>query len=171
MDQKLRILKIIPNTVVDGPGLRTSVYFAGCKHQCPGCHNPESWNMNGGMEMNVNEVYSEILKNAVNDTAPKVTLTGGDPFYQREGLKSLLYGFSVDNTLLWDVWLYTGFTFEELTEQFSDIIELPVLTGIVCDPFILEKRDTENYIYRGSSNQRIFRKDKTSNYKWILWEN
>lgn len=171
MDQKLRILKIVPSTVVDGPGVRTSVYFAGCKHHCKGCHNPESWDMLGGQEKSINEVYSEVLQSVTSKFNPKVTLTGGDPLYQKEGLESLLFRFGVDSFCRWDIWLYTGFTFEEMQEQFSDILDSPTLTGVVCDPFILEKRDIDNYRFRGSSNQRVFVKNPDTKWKWTLWEN
>ena len=73
----LRVLKIFGGTCVDGPGLRTSIYFAGCKHACKGCHNPESWDFNGGVSMTVSEILKEIKYYNFN-----VTLSGGDPLYQ-----------------------------------------------------------------------------------------
>ena len=56
----LRVLDIIPGTSVDGPGLRTSIYFAGCAHRCPGCHNPQSWDFTAGNEMSINEIVEEV---------------------------------------------------------------------------------------------------------------
>ena len=78
---RLRVIKIMPGTIVDGPGIRTSIYFAGCKHFCQGCHNPGSWNMNGGKEMSVQEILQIICENNFN-----ITLTGGDPFYSSKEL-------------------------------------------------------------------------------------
>ncbi len=73
----LRILDIVPGTSVDGPGLRTSIYFAGCSHCCAGCHNPQSWDMNGGEEMAIDEIIAIVEENGFN-----VTFSGGDPIYQ-----------------------------------------------------------------------------------------
>ena len=55
-----KVLDIRRGTTVDGPGFRTSIYFAGCNHACPGCHNPESWNFNGGVEMSADEILKVI---------------------------------------------------------------------------------------------------------------
>ena len=74
----MRILKIVPDTVVDGPGLRTSIYFAGCKVHCTGCHNPESWDLNGGDEY----FPSEIIEKIEEYGNKRVTLTGGNPLDQ-----------------------------------------------------------------------------------------
>lgn len=165
-----RILKVVPNTVVDGPGVRTSVYFAGCGHHCEGCHNPESWDMLGGSEYTLDQLFSEIRKVTINPLDAKVTLTGGDPLFQSGFVNSFLTYCDFSSSERWNVWLYTGFTFEELQSLFSDILDHISLTGIVCDPFVLKLRDTENYLYRGSSNQRIFVKDPNTDRKWHLWE-
>ncbi len=71
---KVRVLDIIKGTTVDGPGFRTSIYLAGCRHCCPGCHNPQSWDFEGGMEMEIDDLM-EIVKEEDFD----VTLSGGDP--------------------------------------------------------------------------------------------
>lgn len=73
---RIRVLDIVEGTSVDGPGLRTSIYLAGCHHRCPGCHNPESWAMDGGREATVDELLDTIRYNDFN-----VTLSGGDPLY------------------------------------------------------------------------------------------
>ena len=74
----LRILHIVEGTSVDGPGLRTSIYLAGCNHRCPGCHNPASWDFKGGEERTLDELMQVIAYNE----AP-VTLSGGDPLQQQ----------------------------------------------------------------------------------------
>ncbi len=73
----MRILDIIEATTVDGPGFRVAVYFAGCGHNCPGCHNPQSHDFSGGYEINVAPLASRLLDSGMN-----VTLSGGDPVYQ-----------------------------------------------------------------------------------------
>ncbi len=61
---KIRVLDIAYETMADGPGLRTSIYCAGCSHHCPGCHNPQSWDFNGGQEMSVRELL-DIVKDVL----------------------------------------------------------------------------------------------------------
>ncbi len=75
----MRILDIVRGTTVDGPGFRTSIYFAGCGHHCPGCHNPQSWDFAGGSEMSLGQLTDIITEEDFD-----VTLTGGDPLYQHE---------------------------------------------------------------------------------------
>ena len=84
MSNTLHIMDIIDGTVVDGPGFRLSIYCAGCQHRCPGCHNPQSWEMSNGKEMSLNE-----LMEVISDSPWNVTFSGGDPFYQAEGFAKL----------------------------------------------------------------------------------
>ena len=81
----IRVLDIIEDTTVDGPGFRTSIYCAGCSHECKGCHNPQSWDFNGGREMTTDE----IMKIIEADPYADVTFSGGDPMYQAEGFIEL----------------------------------------------------------------------------------
>ncbi|MGQ0418497.1 4Fe-4S cluster-binding domain-containing protein, partial [Bacillus sp. HC-Mk] len=74
----MKVMNIIHDSVVDGEGLRTVVFFAGCPHRCVGCHNPKSWNICNGTEMTVEEIVKEIASNPLTD----VTFSGGDPFFQ-----------------------------------------------------------------------------------------
>lgn len=143
----MRILDIIEGTIVDGPGLRTSIYFAGCSHRCAGCHNPHSWDFEGGQEMSVEEILAIIEKNGFN-----VTFSGGDPLYQIDmGLIDLAERIKA---LGLDIWCYTGYTLEEIkaSEGLSKIID--VVDVIVDGPYIESLRDI-TLRFRGSSNQRI----------------
>ena len=81
----IRVLDIAYETMADGPGLRTSIYCAGCAHHCPGCHNPQSWDFHGGKEMTVQELL-DIVKS---DEFANVTFSGGDPLYQVEAFTEL----------------------------------------------------------------------------------
>ena len=72
---EIRVLRVVEETTVDGPGFRNSVYCAGCLHACPGCHNPQSWPMNGGEPRSVDELAEQLLADPFAD----VTFTGGDP--------------------------------------------------------------------------------------------
>lgn len=154
----LRVLDILHGTVVDGPGLRSSIYFAGCKHHCPGCHNPESWDFSGGVEKTVDEIFYEIKENGFN-----VTLSGGDPLFQDvDELTSLVKKIK---SLGLNIWLYTGYTIEKVLDLNIYNELLKYIDVVVEGPFVMEKRDTSLF-YRGSSNQRIVKimwnKDKIS---------
>lgn len=145
----MRVLDILHGTIVDGPGLRTSIYFAGCKHHCPGCHNPESWDFAGGVEKSVDDIFSEIEKNGFN-----VTLSGGDPLYQDIDELTALAKKIKDAGL--DLWVYTGFTIEEVFELKIYDKFLQYVDVVVDGPFEIKNRDT-SLMFRGSSNQRILK--------------
>ena len=151
----MRVLDILHGTIVDGPGLRSSIYFAGCEHHCKGCHNPQSWNMNGGKEMTVKNIITEISDNMFN-----VTLTGGDPLYQN--LTDLQTLVEQIHNLGLNVWLYTGFTIEEL-QQNQQYKKLLFNIDILVDgPFEINKKN-DDIQFRGSSNQRILKIYSTDN--------
>ena len=134
--------------MADGPGLRTSIYCAGCAHMCPGCHNPQSWDFDGGGEMTVQELLDIIM----DDEFAHVTFSGGDPLYQVEAFTELARRIKEETGK--NIWCYTGFTYEEILadKRLSQI--LPYLDTLVDGPFMEELRDPELH-FRGSSNQRI----------------
>ena len=133
---------------MDGPGLRTSIYCAGCAHHCPGCHNPQSWDFAGGREVTIDELL-EVIKA---DEFANVTFSGGDPLYQVEAFTELARRIKdeTDKT----IWCYTGFTYEEVLADPRMSQILPYLDVLVDGPFVEALRDT-NLPFRGSSNQRI----------------
>lgn len=147
----MRVMNIIHDSVVDGEGLRTVVFFAGCPHRCFGCHNPQSWNICNGTEMTKEEIINEIENNPLTD----VTFSGGDPFFQATEIKELAKNVK---DLQKNLWIYTGYTFEEIqNSQNNDMIELLHYADVLVDGrFELEKRDL-TLPFRGSSNQRIIR--------------
>ncbi len=146
----LRVLDILEDTTVDGPGFRTSIYLAGCRHHCPGCHNPESWNEGGGEEVSVDELMRVI----VNDPFAHVTLSGGDPLLQAEGCAELARRVKQETDKT--IWCYTGYTWETLLAKNDPAVMslLENLDVLVDGPFIQSLRDT-SLIFRGSSNQRL----------------
>ena len=147
----MRVLKIISGTIVDGEGLRTSIYFAGCKHHCKGCHNPESWDFNGGKDMTIDEIFKIIEKNKFN-----VSYSGGDPLFQN--LDDLVILSKKIHNIGLNIWLYTGFTIEDLKKDSKYDEILDNIDVIVDGPFIEEKKDL-TLKFRGSSNQRIIKKE------------
>ena len=146
---KLSILDIIDGTVVDGPGFRLSIYCAGCSHRCNGCHNPQSWEIGNGREMDVEE-----LLQVVKDSPWNVTFSGGDPFFQAEGFALLARSIKAETSKT--IWCYTGYTLEALVQE-NDPWKMELLRNIdvlVDGPFVQDLRD-EQLRFRGSSNQRI----------------
>ncbi len=143
----IRVLSIVEDTMVDGPGFRTSIYCAGCQHACPGCHNPQSWDMNQGHEMTTEEIMSVIEA----DPYANVTFSGGDPMYQPEGFAELAR--AIHRRTNKDIWCYTGFTYETLiNRQQRELLE--EIDVLVDGPFVKRLRD-DDLIFRGSSNQRL----------------
>lgn len=145
----MKVMHIIHDSVVDGEGLRTVIFFAGCPHFCVGCHNPASWNIRNGTEMSVEEVVQEVASNPLTD----VTLSGGEPFFQAKEVAAVA-------RLLKDlgkhIWAYSGYTLEQLVNA-EDVHQRELLSYcdvLVDGPFILAKKDL-TLSFRGSSNQRI----------------
>lgn len=144
----ISVLSIIEDTMVDGPGFRTSIYCAGCRHACLGCHNPQSWDFSGGRAMTT----EEIMRVIVADPYANVTFTGGDPMYQPEGFTELAR--AIHERTQKDIWCYTGFTFEQLLGNPRQRALLEQIDVLVDGPFVKALRNDE-LIFRGSSNQRI----------------
>ena len=148
MDQSpiLRVIDIVDGTSVDGPGLRTSIYFAGCDHRCPGCHNPSTWDFRAGYEMTVDQLMRRIIDNDFN-----VTFSGGDPLYQLQPLTALARAVKTAGKT---IWCYTGFIYEDLLadKKYSELLSL--IDVLVDGPFIMSLRDPD-LPFRGSSNQRL----------------
>lgn len=153
----LRVLDILFETMMDGPGLRTSIYFAGCKHHCKGCHNPQSWDMNGGYSMPINHILTLIKE----DEFANVTFSGGDPFYQVDAVTELAKRIKAETNKT--IWCYTGFTIEEIRENPNLNKLLPYIDVLVDGPYVEALRNTD-LPFRGSENQRIiYINDEKSN--------
>lgn len=149
----MQVLDIIIGTIVDGDGLRTSIYFAGCKHYCKGCHNPESWDFNAGKTMSVDDIISIIKENKFN-----VTFTGGDPLYQN--IDELIELSKKIHSLGLNIWLYTGFTLDQIENDntYKDILNN--IDVLVDGPFIESEKNLK-ITFRGSKNQRILKNTQT----------
>lgn len=144
----MRVLDVIRGTTVDGPGFRTSIYLAGCRHRCPGCHNPQSWDFNAGMETDI-DTLMEIIEEEDFD----VTLSGGDPLYHPEDVAEIARRV---RELGHTVWVYTGFTWEEIQRDPAMLAALRDVEAIVDGPYVESLRDPD-LPFRGSSNQRIIK--------------
>lgn len=144
----LSILDIVHDTMVDGPGFRTTIYCAGCPNHCEGCHNPQSWDIANGHPMTTDEIMQEI----VSDPFADVTFSGGDPMFQPEGFAELAEAIRRDTRK--SIWCYTGFRYEQLMDNPRQRRLLSLVDVLVDSPFVLALRD-EDLVFRGSSNQRI----------------
>lgn len=153
--KKLRILGTYKETVVDGEGLRYSIYFAGCTHACKGCHNKESWCPDNGTlitEEYLDKIINEINSNPLLDG---ITLSGGDPLYNPEEMLEVVK-YLKEKTKI-NIWLYTGYTIEELRKDNKRMAVLEYIDTLVDGKFVQELYDPL-LKFRGSSNQRIIRK-------------
>lgn len=140
-------MNIIHDSIVDGEGFRSVVFFAGCPHHCTGCHNPQSWKMENGTDMTKEEIFSEIIQNELT----QVTLSGGEPFLQSDEVAPLAATLKHEGK---NIWCYTGYRFETLLTDPSHLKLLTQVDVLVDGQFELAKRDL-GLLYKGSSNQRI----------------
>jgi anaerobic ribonucleoside-triphosphate reductase activating protein len=147
----MRLSGITPESLVDGPGLRYVIFTQGCLHCCPHCHNPESWDINGGKEYSVKQVIRMIKQQKKKKRG--LTFSGGEPFLQAAELAEVAVAAHQKG---WDVVTYTGFTYEELIEGGDDRAKaLLAASDILIDgKYIHELRSTDLQ-FRGSENQRI----------------
>ena len=144
----MNIASILDESVVDGQGIRVVVFFQGCRHMCVGCHNPALLPFAGGDAYTVGEIGEKIL-GYLTKLHRGVTFSGGDPVFQAEELEQLINYLRARQPEL-NIWLYTGFTYEEIKEA-SFLQGVDVL---VDGRFEVAKKDL-TLKFRGSSNQRI----------------
>ncbi len=149
---KLRVAGIIPESVVDGPGFRYTAFTQGCRHNCKGCHNPQTHDFSGGYDVDTDDLLAEMLEDPL---IRGMTFSGGDPFEQPAPLADLARKAHEAGK---DVMVYTGYTYEQLLARAQEDPATDALlrqTDILIDgPFILERRNVE-LRFRGSDNQRV----------------
>lgn len=164
----LRLAGIVRESIVDGPGIRFTVFCQGCPHGCEGCHNPETHDFNGGSDCSIDRLLEEIDKNPL---LAGVTFSGGEPFCQAESFANL--GRQVKARGL-NITAFSGYTLEKLTEMAANDVavrELLEITDILIDgPFMKELRDL-TLQFRGSSNQRVIDMNETRKAgEIVLWQ-
>jgi anaerobic ribonucleoside-triphosphate reductase activating protein len=142
---------LISDSIVDGTGLRTTIFVQGCERKCPGCHNPQSWSMTGGMVVDTEEIKEQI---AATKMQAGITLSGGEPFLQAEPLAEIAkYAHKLGLT----VWAFSGFLLEELQQGTPAQRELLRHIDVLVDgPFVLAQRSVDLY-FKGSRNQRTWK--------------
>ncbi|MBS4030037.1 MAG: radical SAM protein [Clostridiales bacterium] len=156
---KVKLAGIEKNSVVDGPGLRSVVFAQGCPHHCPGCHNPQTLDPEGGTWYNLDELAAELC---ADNSVRGITFSGGEPFRQA-GAFAALAAYLRERKL--EILIYSGYTYEGLLAKATgdpDIEKLLAAGDILIDgPFIVEERDP-SLAYRGSRNQRVIDLKQTS---------
>lgn len=154
----IRIAGIVRESIVDGPGIRFTVFCQGCPHACKGCHNPETHDFAGGKDVSIDRLIEEIEKDKL---LAGVTFSGGEPFCQPGAFAEL--GKRVKELGL-NITVFSGYTLEQLNDmsvQNADVRELLELTDILIDgPFVNDLRDL-TLQFRGSSNQRVIDMNET----------
>ncbi len=152
MGTKLNLSGVVSESIVDGPGIRMTIFTQGCPHHCKGCHNPETWAFEPRHSGDVDKILAIALKNPI---LQGLTFSGGEPFCQAEALAELALK-ARQNGL--NVMSYSGYTFEELLAGSDEKPEwrrlLENLDFLVDGPFILEQRSLM-LLFRGSKNQRF----------------
>lgn len=146
----LKVAGCVADSIVDGPGLRFTVFFQGCPHHCPGCHNPETWAFEGGQECTPEELVALAKRSPL---CKGITLSGGEPFAQAGD--EMLEFVRLCRAAGFEVAAYTGYTFEQLLTGTAEQRELLEAIDILIDGlFLLEQKSLE-VPFRGSKNQRI----------------
>lgn len=152
VSSELKISGIEPESIVDGPGFRYVIFTQGCPHRCPGCHNPQTHDFDGGEAADIPAILAEI---AADPLLQGVTFSGGEPFCQPKPLCSIAQAVKGMGK---DVVAYSGYTLEELLELGKTdpaVTRLLELCDILIDgPYIDEQRDL-TLRFRGSANQRV----------------
>ena len=153
---EIRIFGLADDSIVDGPGVRYTVFVQGCPHHCPGCHNPASHDFSGGTLLDTDGIIRKISENPLLDG---VTLSGGEPMCQPEACRIIADAAHARHM---NVWCYTGYTLENLLKE-NDPARMALLHSIdvlVDGRFVLEKKSLA-LLYCGSSNQRLIDVPKT----------
>lgn len=138
------------DNIVNGDGLRAVIWTQGCPNHCPGCQNPETWDYQAGVLIKIDEIKDELKKLKGQDG---LTFCGGEPFVQAKACREIAE--FARKELGWNVWSFTGFTYEIIKEYGGEPWELlKSLDAVIDGPFILKQRDL-GLRYRGSKNQRL----------------
>ena len=168
MTDTIRLYGLVTDSIVDGPGFRTSIFTQGCPHHCPGCHNPGSHDFDAGTVYSLSDVEAKFSKNPLLDG---VTLTGGEPFCQAAACAELARRAHARGL---NVWTYTGYTYEKLLDMAAsdpDVAALLDATDVLVDGPFVQAQHSYQLPWRGSRNQRLIDVPATrARGRIVLWE-
>ena len=156
----LHIAGIDYESIADAEGVRCTIFFSGCKHHCPGCHSPDTWDFDYGKPVD-DLLIAEINRQI--DRRPflsGIVLSGGDPMYSAKEIREFLSKIHIPNN---NIWCFSGFTIEEITQDNEKKKLLDMCDTLIDGMFDIDKRDV-TLRFRGSSNQRMFHQ---INGQWI----
>lgn len=166
-EKAIRIAGVVPESIVDGPGMRYVIFTQGCPHKCKGCHNPDTHDFDKGTDVLPSKLLKNILDNPI---IAGVTFSGGEPFAQADRLTPLAEELKSNKK---NLMVYTGYTFEELLKNGTDdMLSLLWLTDILVDGRFEEDKKSLELRFRGSSNQRIIDVPKSLKKMkpvWVDW--
>lgn len=140
----MRIAGIVRDSIVDGPGIRDVIFFQGCGKRCKGCHNPDTWDYNGGCHRFIGDVVLEL-----EDSSNNITISGGEPMDQHNDLLELCSQLSKQGK---SIWVYTGCVVDPTKSIYQ---RLARYVDVIVDGRFMEDQKNCNLQFRGSSNQRI----------------
>ena len=150
----MNYIKIVPETITDGEGLRSAIYVAGCENYCKGCFNPESWDYKAGKPLTDAVINAVIKSYKENPLLEGISVLGGDPFAPKNRDDFLVFLKKVRSGGINNIWAWTGYTLETLKEDKTARECLKFIDTLVDGPFIEALRSAD-LAFRGSSNQRI----------------
>lgn len=150
---KINLSGFVDSSIVDGPGVRFAIYTQGCKHHCEGCHNPKTWSTEPNIIYDIDELVTFVEEESL---SKNVTLTGGDPLLQIDSTLELAQKLKAKG---YNIWLYTGYTLEQIKSNQKLSLILEFIDTLVDGKFVDELKDFK-LEYRGSSNQRIIKSDQ-----------
>ncbi len=145
---KIRLAGTVPDSIVDGTGIRLAIFVQGCTHDCKGCHNPQTHDLNGGYTADTDDILQDAKKNPLLEG---LTFTGGEPFLQPEPLTELA---KKAHTAGYNIFCYTGYLYEQLLEDEKKAELLKQVDFLIDGPFVEEEKSLL-LNFRGSRNQRI----------------
>lgn len=156
----MRYHNITKNDMLNGDGLRVVLWLSGCTHECKNCHNPMTHQYNSGLEFD-NSAKEEIFKELKKPHISGITLSGGDPLFEknRNGVLSLIYDIKNEFPNK-TIWIYTGYLYEEIIKQ-KLIGNCMEYIDVLVDGKFIEALKDGNHKWAGSTNQRIIDVKKT----------